>query len=230
MNMRIAHALSYALIFSLLCFGAAQAQSTVTIGETKVLRIGDSGNANLLLTQNAALSQPATIQSLSFYVTTASGQLRLGIYDATGPHGGPGKLKAQTNAFKATKGWNTANVTAPVVLSAGTYWLAYLPNSNALSFVKGQTSGVSIRFYGYNFGKGAMPGTFSTSPASDPYHWSFYATLTTSGTAPPPSPPTPSPINGICGSSNGITVASKPTTNLCGTGTASTVSGTGPWL
>ena len=114
--MRIAHALSYALIFSLLCFGAAQAQSTVTIGETKVLRIGDSGNANLLLTQNAALSQPATIQSLSFYVTTASGQLRLGIYDATGPHGGPGKLKAQTNAFKTVKGWNTANVTAPVLL------------------------------------------------------------------------------------------------------------------
>jgi hypothetical protein len=197
---------AFALCILLSLAASAQAQSTITIGETKVLTLGDSGNANLLPTQHAALSEPATIQSLSFYVTTASGQLRLGIYDATGPHGGPGKLKAQTNAFKTVKGWNTAKVTAPVVLSAGTYWLAYLPSSKTLSFVKGQTSGVSIRYYAYNSSKGTMPGTFSTSPASDPYHWSFYATLTPTGSS---SVPPPSPVNGVCGSSNGANVHPK---------------------
>jgi hypothetical protein len=39
----------------------------------------------------------------------------------------------------------------------------------------------------------------------------------------------PSPIAGVCGSSNGQTLTIAPTTNLCGTGSASAVSGTGPW-
>ena len=37
------------------------------------------------------------------------------------------------------------------------------------------------------------------------------------------------PVNGACGSSNGGTVSTKPTANLCTAGTASTVAGTGPW-
>ncbi|MFA6252597.1 MAG: hypothetical protein WCX74_04325 [Candidatus Paceibacterota bacterium] len=36
-------------------------------------------------------------------------------------------------------------------------------------------------------------------------------------------------INGTCGSSNGSNFSSAPTTNLCSAGTASSVSGTGPW-
>ncbi|MDD4151448.1 MAG: prepilin-type N-terminal cleavage/methylation domain-containing protein [Candidatus Gracilibacteria bacterium] len=36
-------------------------------------------------------------------------------------------------------------------------------------------------------------------------------------------------INAICGTANGTTIASIPTTNLCGDGTIPTVSGTGPW-
>ncbi|MGE3623650.1 MAG: cellulase family glycosylhydrolase [Bdellovibrionales bacterium] len=36
-------------------------------------------------------------------------------------------------------------------------------------------------------------------------------------------------VNGACGSSNGMTFSSKPTTNLCSLGTASAVAGTGPW-
>ncbi|MFA5013053.1 MAG: polysaccharide deacetylase family protein [Candidatus Paceibacterota bacterium] len=40
---------------------------------------------------------------------------------------------------------------------------------------------------------------------------------------------TPTPVNGECGSSDGNTFSAKPTTNLCAKGTASTVSGSGPW-
>lgn len=39
----------------------------------------------------------------------------------------------------------------------------------------------------------------------------------------------PDPINGSCGSTNGQTVATKPTSGLCSTGTAGSVSGSGPW-
>jgi hypothetical protein len=143
----------------------------ITIGETNVLNTDDYGNGNLLIAQQAVLSQNATIQSLSFYVTTASGQLRLGIYDDTG--GNPGALKAQTAAFTPVVGWNTQNVSTPALLPAGTYWLAYLPQSNNLHFRVASTG--SARGYSYPFG--IMPSTYSSSPMSADVHWSFYATL-----------------------------------------------------
>jgi hypothetical protein len=38
-----------------------------------------------------------------------------------------------------------------------------------------------------------------------------------------------SAVNGVCGSANGTTVSTKPTSNLCSVGTASPVAGSGPW-
>jgi hypothetical protein len=150
--------------YVLVSLGSAQA---VTIGETAVLPWGDTQNGNLLLAQSATLAQAATIQSLSFYVTAASGNLILGIYDATGPHGGPGALKASTASFTPKTGWNTAKVATPVSLAAGTYWLAYLPSNNNLSFLKTDgSSGNNCVYYSYNFG--SPPSRFSSSPAGAP--------------------------------------------------------------
>jgi hypothetical protein len=157
--------------------GQIGAAASLTFGETNVLSNGDSSNKNLLLAQSATLSGAGTIQSLSFYVTTAAGNLRLGIYDATGPSGGPGNLLAQTASFAPTTGWNTANVVTPVALAAGTYWLAYDPSSNSLSFVN--DGGVSGGCKDYAFTFGSLPATFSTTPSNcGPGHWSFYATIT----------------------------------------------------
>ena len=174
-------AASYVLVF----LGSAQAQS-VTIGSNAVWSGGnDSDNGNLLLAQIAKLSQTATVQSLSFYVTAASGNLILGIYDASGPNGGPGALKASTASFAPKTGWNTAKVVTPVSLPAGSYWLAYLPSSNALGFLKTNVTG-NCAYYGYNFG--SLPSKFSTSPVScNPTTWSFYATLTASSSGPSPA-------------------------------------------
>ncbi len=209
-------AATYVLVF----LGSAQAQS-VTIGSNAVWAGGnDSQNGNLLSAQVAKLSQAATIKSLSFYVTAASGNLIFGIYDATGPSGGPGALKASTASFVTKTGWNTANVVTPVTLAAGSYWLAYLPSSNALGFLKTNVTG-NCKYYSYTFG--SLPSKYSTSPVScNPTTWSFYATLTASSTS-------PTAVNGACGSSNGASLSTAPTANLCSAGTASTVSGSGPW-
>jgi hypothetical protein len=112
---------------------------------------------------------------LSFYVKAASGNLRLGIYDATGPNGGPGTLKAQTNAFTPVVGWNTANVTTPVSLPAGNYWLAYLPSSSGLHFATNFSIG-SFKYANFTFGP--MPTTFPSIAGQGTTHWSFYGTLT----------------------------------------------------
>jgi hypothetical protein len=151
------------------------AATAVTMGETNVAPTDDSGNAKLLLAQQATLTQAGTLQSLSFYVTQAAGSLGLGVYDATGPNGGPGKLLAQTNSFSPVVGWNTANVIAPVHLAPGTYWLAYLPSDNNLQFRVDRSSG-TLEWFSYPFGP--MASTFSTTPTVEAAHWSLYATLT----------------------------------------------------
>src|SRR5262249_569172 len=122
----------------------------VTMGESAIMPSDDNGNANLLLAQKTTLTQAGTLQSLSFYVTQAAGSLVLGVYDATGLNGGPGKLLATTNSFTPVVGWNTANVTTPVHLAAGTYWLAYLPSDNNLHFRVDRTSG-TLEWYSFAF-------------------------------------------------------------------------------
>jgi hypothetical protein len=183
-----------------LSFGAAA--QTVTMGETAVLTAGDSENGNLLLAQEASLSQSATVQSMSFYVTAAAGELVLGIYDATGPSGGPGTLVAQTAAFAPEVGWNVAATTMTPTLAAGNYWLAYFPSSDALSFEKQNNSG-NCRYYSLQFNS-TLPQTFSTTPNNcTPTTWSLYATLGTTATPTlmlSDSPSTPSvPANAQAG-------------------------------
>src|SRR5262249_53571889 len=97
----------------------------------------------------------------------------------------------ETTNFTPTIGWNTQPVTTQVSLTPGTYWLAYLPSDNNLAFVKNQDSTASGAWYSYAYG--TMPQTFSTNPNTTASHWSFYATLNTTG-APAPSPtPIPTP-------------------------------------
>jgi hypothetical protein len=165
---------------------------TFNIGETTITPTADSGNANLLIAQPVVLpAGGGTIQSLSFYVTTAAGQLYLGIYDATGPSGKPGALKATTAVFTPIVGWNTVPVTVPVSLSAGTYWLAYTPSSSTLAFRKQTASPNPNVNYGRTFA--ALPATFSTTPSTSTTHFSFYATF--SSTPPPPPSGNPSGVS-----------------------------------
>lgn len=155
------------VLFLLLCAGVAHA-APFTIGQGAVFTSADSENGNLLLEQQAQLSQQGTLKSLSFYVTAASGQLYLGVYDNAG------KLVASTAVFTPVAGWNTRPVLTPVLLAPGSYWLAYHPSSNALGFVKSNT-GQGARWYTRTFA--ALPASFGTSYSTTPSQWSFYATL-----------------------------------------------------
>ena len=146
---------------------------TLNIGETAVLSTADQGSRNLLVAQKATLPVTAVLQSMSFYVTNAAGRLRLGVYDASGPGGGPGNKIAETAEIRPVNGWNTGT-TPPTVLPAGSYWLAYFPSRNSLAFVK-NLDGAEGRYYSLPYGP--LPSTFSTNPSSTQSHWSFYATL-----------------------------------------------------
>jgi len=214
--------------------------ATITVGETSVLSMNYSGLGNRLVAQQVTLSQSATIQSLSYYVGTASGQLRLGIYNNAGSN--PGTLLAQTAAFTPVVGWNTQPVPTPTLLPAGTYWLAFLPQNNSLAG-RVATTGTG-RHYTYTFG--ALPASFSSSPTSGAFHFSLYATLSTgpvpsntpsntptitstptntptrtpTGTATPSSTPTNTPLPGITPTA---TYTPTPSNTPTGTATGSSV-------
>jgi len=158
-----------------LVVASAHAQ-TVNLGITSKLSGSDGGNGNLLVSQAAVLPQPGTIQSLSFYVNTAAGELVLGVYDATGPNGGPGKLLAQTAEFTpGANQWNTQPTTTNPMLAAGNYWLAYLPSSNSLGFPNNMSAG-SYAARSVTFGS-ALPASFPSSPFTGVTEWSFYGTV-----------------------------------------------------
>jgi hypothetical protein len=156
-------------------FEAETSGAPTTMGETAVFGGVDSGNGNLLVVQDATLSEAASIQSLSFYIANPAGQLRLGVYDASGAGGNPGRLVAQTNAFTARPGWNTVPVLSVVQLPAGKYWLAYFPSDSALSFATNFSIG-SFRAAALPFGP--MPAAFPPSIFQGVTHWSLYGTLT----------------------------------------------------
>jgi hypothetical protein len=81
-------------------------------------------------------------------------------------------------------------------------------------------------------GKKPASGTLAASPPSTT---TYMLTCTGPGGTSPAATATvavnasSTPINGVCGSANGATSSSKPSTALCTTGTSSPVAGSGPW-
>ncbi len=188
---------------------SVSAGSIITIGQPAIQGSTDSGNASGVFAQNATLSQTATIQSLSFYVINPLGQLVLGIYGDNA--GVPGTLLAATAAFTPVAGWNTQPVITPTSLVAGTYWLAYEPSADQLSFLFSQPG--SVTFYKDTTAfTGTLPSTFVNN-LTGPGSWALYATLSTTNFT---SIPIPFLSNNTIG--NCIVVCGK----------AHTVSGTAP--
>lgn len=73
-------------------------------------------------------------------------------------------------------------------------------------------------------------GTATSVTGSGPWNWSCQGSNGgTTATCSAQKESIPEPVNGVCGSSNGGTFSAIPTTNLCSAGTATTVTGSGPW-
>jgi hypothetical protein len=136
------------------------------VGETTILPTPDNGNAGLICAQKVTLPTAGSLQSLSFYLTLAAGNIRLGLYDASL------RKVAETCSSAAVPGWNTQPV-APVDLQPGDYWLAYEVSSNSATFRKG--NGGSLRVAPAAFG--TMPAELPQTTSSESVHWSFYMTV-----------------------------------------------------
>jgi hypothetical protein len=91
----------------------------------------------------------------------------------------------QTDEFTPTVGWNTVNIQTPTLLPAGTYWLAFLPESDELAFkFEWNPGSYTGQMYGYPYGE--LPSSVSGSPVGVEYRYSFYATLIEDNSITPP--------------------------------------------
>lgn len=154
--------------------GTLSPNTSNTFGHTTLESTTDNSDKGSIWTQAGALTVAATIGSMTVYVHTAAGSMTMGIYDATGPGGGPGALKATTASFTPATGWNTINLTGPVALAAGNYWLAWETNSNTLALEAESTTGTQDSM---TQAYGALPNTFSTTPSTTTWSDTLYATL-----------------------------------------------------
>ena len=123
-----------------------------------------------------------------------------------------------TPAFPATPGSSVSWSCPGTYLGESTTCTAY----RALDGVCGSGATNTYTIPTANF---CSSGTASSVSGSGPWTWTcagVYGGTTPTCTA-------NKSVDGVCGSSNGTYIGSAPTTNLCSVGTASSVSGSGPW-
>lgn len=155
---------------------------TIFIGHnTHDLAGSDGGNTNTLSAVKATCSGTGTVQSMSFYVNTASGNINLGLYADSG--GEPGALLCQTGNFAAASNqWNTRNTTTNPTVNSGNYWVAFLGLNSALSFPANLSFAANnARFIGSTT---TMTDPWPTATdTTSPALYELYATVQEGGTA-----------------------------------------------
>ena len=163
-----------------------------------------SGNNTLeLLPLNAPMDYPPVVANID---------LLLGTPGSVNPSPTPSPTPAPTVAFSAN----------PTSIASGKVSTMNWSSTNATSCTAA----------GGWTGTKAPSGTLVVSP---PNTTTYMLTCTGSGGTSQAASATvavnasQTPVSGTCGSANGTTVSSAPSTNLCTAGTASSVAGSGPW-
>jgi hypothetical protein len=223
--MNSTHRISLAsiFIFTLALLGMAQPAQAATDSlwstATTPANANEPDSSSVELGVKFTSSVSGTVSAIRFY----KGAQNTGTHTVSLWSSGGTKLATAASTSETASGWQTVTLSAPVSITAGTTYVASY-----------HTPG----YYADNLNY--FTPAYSNSPLSAPIGAGVYAYGTTS--AFPNSTwnnsnywvdivfnPASVAVNGACGSSNGADLTSAPTTNLCTTGTASAVSGSGPW-
>jgi hypothetical protein len=105
---------------------------TLEAPDVSVLSASISIAAGAAYLNAVILYSPVTVTQMRCDITNGSptGNIDMGIYDATGANGLPGNLLGHTGAVAATTGMFTQNLTANLPLGPGRYWLAFLDTAS----------------------------------------------------------------------------------------------------
>jgi hypothetical protein len=186
-----------------------------TLACTKIVPVnGTCGSAN-----GVAVTAPPTTNLCA--TGNASAVVGTGpfTWSCTGSNGGTTATCAAPLVSSGTSACGTTIPTATKIIDAsGNVWTV----SGQSILKNGVSLGVSpgLKLVGYFNGL-----VYNQTVAGGSWYWNGKTWI---GGAPAACVGTA--VNGVCGSANGGTVATAPTTNLCGTGIASAVTGAGPWV
>jgi hypothetical protein len=92
------------------------------------------------------LYAPVTVtQMRCWFSGTPTGNVDMGIYDASGTNNAPNNLLGHTGAIAAVTGVFTQNLTANLLLSPGRYWLAFLDTvADSIGFRSGVSANIGV--------------------------------------------------------------------------------------
>ena len=107
-------------------------------------------------------------------------------------------------------------------------WADFVATPQPVAGVCGGDNNGSFEVLPTYSGALCSPGTASAVSGTGPWTWTCQG-LFGGSTASCSANLLPPVVNGVCGSSSGQSFPTAPTTNLCSAGTASTVTGSGPW-
>ncbi len=196
--------------------GLAAGQS-VTIATNSVNVSGVGNGGNWIPSKSGEISLMAFVDDLNRLTESNEENNKMTrnlVVAAAGGTGGGTNPVINTGSNSTTPIINNPTPTAPTPI-----------NGNCGS-ARGQTFSSTPTTNLCSAGNATAVNTMNTS-----YGWSCTGVnsgTTMSCTANKPAP-APTPVNGVCGSSNGANLTTVPNTNLCNAGTPSSVSGTGPW-
>jgi hypothetical protein len=111
------------------------------------------------------LNAPVTVPQMRCYVSSASptGNIDMGIYDATGTNGAPNNRLGSTGAIAATTGVFTQNLTANLLLAPGRYWLALLDTvADSIGIRSSLAANIGVAMQTSSTSLSSLPSTAST--------------------------------------------------------------------
>lgn len=144
--------------------------NTGTLGEVETGALGFNLGAKKI-----AVLSPCKLTTISVNVKTALGNLRVGIYDATGTGGIANNLIAQATSAAMTTGWNNIPILTQPTLSPASYWLALQTDSNTAEFWCARNQVVGDYIF-YAFAYAAFPSLFNPAPTTSNLYVDMYMT------------------------------------------------------
>ena len=154
-----------------------------TFGKTSIGGTTDQWtSADWAVACKFTLNENSSVESMTVYMYSYGGNIRLGIYDHDAVNNRPNNLKGQTDSrYIQSTGytWETFTFSTPINLDAGTYWLAVITDAD---FYSAYDAGTTNQSGGHTnaYADGFLESWGSViSYASR--EWSLYATYTATG-------------------------------------------------
>ncbi|HEX3048429.1 MAG TPA: hypothetical protein VHY08_27015, partial [Bacillota bacterium] len=129
------------------------------------------------------LPETGMIESISVFVKTGHGKIRLGVYSDIS--GKPGRMLAVTGEARMNIGWNTVRLSKRVRALKGLYWICFRSSQKSVGIAVSYEGGNSVLAL---YKKQGLPTTFPGSFQISTRQYSIYATLVSESPIPTVKP------------------------------------------